>query len=140
MKPDKTQIPVTANVRPATHDFIDEAAEKANQSRTGFVRDGIIAHAEKTLGKKAPEVEPFEMGVQNELTREAKRRGISTRVLMRELALASLQASRPAKPEYAPVQMRTAEKQARMKLRAHKLEKKAKKTATKVASKASSKK
>jgi uncharacterized protein (DUF1778 family) len=87
---EKTHIPVTVQMRPATVEFIQRAADAVNKNRTVFLRDADVAAAEKVLGEKAPDVPTFELGAQSPIARAAKEAGISVREFMRMKTLEAL--------------------------------------------------
>lgn len=77
--------------RPETLAFVEKAAKQAEISRAEFNRRAVIAAAEKTLGKKAPEVQPFSAGRGLGLIGQAAQKaGLSVQQLKSKLAIEAL--------------------------------------------------
>lgn len=77
--------------RPASLPFISKAAEGAGVARSVFIRNAVLAAAEKQNGKKAPEAAEFSAGGRTSLvSTEAKRLGLTVAQLKTKLATEAL--------------------------------------------------
>ncbi len=55
-------VPITTTVWPVQVEFIEKAAQAVGESRPQFMREVLIAAAEKALGKTQPECAPLKPG------------------------------------------------------------------------------